>query len=127
MFRVANQPLNTSFAQRYLGRAIINPRAALISGQRASQAWLRRLAGPLRRPSWAAVYQQRMDDTYSLIAERGGFPAQALPVQQGNFILGYHHQRADMRAQRAAAAAAKKNNDNQDSVPATDDLQGDLA
>ncbi|MFI1995335.1 type I-C CRISPR-associated protein Cas8c/Csd1 [Actinoplanes sp. NPDC020271] len=122
---VANQKLNTSFAQRYLGRAIINPRAVLVSGEKTSQAWLRRLGGPLKRPGWAAAYQQRLDDVYSMIAEHGGFPNQALLAQQGNFVLGYHQQRAAMRAERNAAAEAKKNTNTQ---PAgIDDPQGDLA
>jgi CRISPR-associated protein Csd1 len=128
VYRVAKQPLNTSFAQRYLGRAIINPRAALVSGERTSQAWLRRLSGPLRRPSWATAYQQRLDEAYSQIAQRGGFPAQALLVQQGNFILGYHQQRADMRTERTAAQAKKNSDAPQTSESHTDDdPQGDRA
>lgn len=127
VYRVANQNLNTSFAQRYLGRAIINPRAALVSGQRTSQAWLRRLGGPLRRPGWATAYQQRLDEVYSQIAQRGGFPAQALLVQQGNFILGFHQQRADMRAERMRAAEAAKNASTKTTETGTDAPQGDLA
>jgi CRISPR-associated protein Csd1 len=122
VFRVAEQPLNTSFSNRYLGRAIINPRAALIAGERTSQAWLRRLAGPLRRPRWAAAYQRRLDEVFAQIAERGGFPAQAMLVQQGNFILGYHHERAQMRAERIAASQHDKPTD----LPPADhdDLEG---
>ncbi|HET8681656.1 MAG TPA: type I-C CRISPR-associated protein Cas8c/Csd1 [Micromonosporaceae bacterium] len=105
--RAAKQPLNTTFADRYLGRAILNPRSALIAGQRTAPAWLKRLRGPLRRPTWASAYQRRFDEVYEQIAERGGFPAHAVLAQQGNFVLGYHHQRAAMRAEKAAAAQGK--------------------
>jgi CRISPR-associated protein Csd1 len=111
VFRVARQPLNTSFADRQLGRAVLNPRSALVAGQRTAPAWLRRLRGPLRRPTWADAYQRRLDDVYTQIAERGGFPAQAILVQQGNFILGYHHQRAEMRAERIAASLGRRTTD----------------
>jgi len=40
VYRAAKQPLNTSFAERYMGRAITNPRAVLVNGQRSATAWL---------------------------------------------------------------------------------------
>jgi CRISPR-associated protein Csd1 len=118
--RASGQNLNTSFADRYLGRAIINPRSALIAGQRTAPAWLKRLRGPLHRRAWAEAYQRRLDDVYKRIAERGGFPPHALLVQQGNFILGYHYQRAGMRAERLAAAQGKASTD---LAPAPDDTR----
>jgi CRISPR-associated protein Csd1 len=124
--RAAKQSVNTSFADRYLGRAILNPRSALIAGERTSRAWLKRLRGPLQRPSVATAYQKRLDEVFSRITEGGGFPAQAILAQQGNFILGYHHQRAAMFAESRAAAEGKAATDGPE-PDRTDTVEGDDA
>jgi CRISPR-associated protein Csd1 len=120
VFRAADQNLNTTFAERYFGRAIDNPQLVLVAGRRTATAWLRRLRGPLRRPAWATAYQNRLDD---LFVEMGSeMPGHTVVVQKGQFILGYHHQRADLRAQRIAAAANKTKTD---LPPMPDDDQPD--
>ncbi|MDG4829473.1 type I-C CRISPR-associated protein Cas8c/Csd1 [Solwaraspora sp. WMMD1047] len=111
VFQVAKQPLNTTFAERYFGRAITNPQAVLVSGERTATAWLRRLRGPLRRPSWATAYQNRLDDLYSRLDSKANIPSGAVLPQKAEFILGYHQQRASMRAERIAAANNKAKTD----------------
>jgi CRISPR-associated protein Csd1 len=113
--RAADQKLNTTFAERYLSRAIDNPQVVLVSGRRSVTAWLKRLRGPLRRPSWSEAYEWRLDN---LFAQLDGLPNGATLTDKGQFILGYHHQRAALRAERMAAAAAKKKTD---LPPAPDD------
>ncbi|GAB3810834.1 type I-C CRISPR-associated protein Cas8c/Csd1 [Micromonospora zhanjiangensis] len=104
----AKQPLNTTFAEKYFGRAITNPQAVLVAGERTAVAWLRRLRGPLKRPTWANAYQRRLDDLYAQLPQ---IPSGAVLAEKANFILGYHQQRAAMQAERTAAAAAKKSTD----------------
>ncbi|MFG1886008.1 type I-C CRISPR-associated protein Cas8c/Csd1 [Micromonospora sp. NPDC049102] len=119
VFRAANQPLNTTFAERYMGRAITNPRVVLVNGQRTSTAWLRRLRGPLRKPGWARAYANRLDDIFAQIdTSRDSIPSTAVLAQKAQFVLGFHQQRAAMRAERIEAAAKKKNTD---LPPASDD------
>jgi CRISPR-associated protein Csd1 len=112
VFQVARQPLNTSYAERYLGRAITNPRVVLVAGERTATAWLRRLRGPLRRPAWATAYQNRLDELYSrLDPNNGGIPSAAVLTQKAEFILGYHQQRAALRTERIAAARNRAKTD----------------
>lgn len=111
VFQVAEQPLNTSFAERYLGRAITNPQVVLVAAEHTAAAWLRRLRGPLRRPSWAAAYQNRLDDLYARLDAKRGIPSGIVLAQKAEFILGYHQQRAALRAERIAAAANKSKTD----------------
>lgn len=118
VYRAAGQQLNTTFAERYMGRAITNPRAVLVNGQRSATAWLRRLRGPLRRPSWATAYANRLADIFAEIDPGlDPIPSSAVLEQKALFILGYHQQRAAMRAERIAAAAHKKKTD----LPPVDD------
>ncbi|MEN3615912.1 type I-C CRISPR-associated protein Cas8c/Csd1 [Plantactinospora sp. ZYX-F-223] len=127
VFRVANQRLNTTFAERYFGRAIDNPQVVIVSGRRNVQAWLKRLRGPLRRPNWSEAYERRLDD---LFVQLDAIPRGAVLTDKAEFILGYHQQRAEMRTERLAAAANKKKTDlppePDDAAPSTDD-EGDDA
>lgn len=127
VFRVAEQKLNTTFAERYFGRAIDNPQVVIVSGRRNVQAWLKRLRGPLRRPNWSQAYERRLDD---LFVQLDAIPSGAVLTDKAQFILGYHQQRAQMRAERLAAAANKKKTDlppaPDDDTP-TSDLEGDDA
>jgi CRISPR-associated protein Csd1 len=128
VFRVADQKLNTTFAERYFGRAIDNPRVVIVSGRRNVQAWLKRLRGPLHRPNWSEAYERRLDD---LFVQLGAIPGGAVLADKAQFILGYHQQRAEMRAERLAAAANKKKTDlppePDDAAPTTNDDKGDDA
>ncbi len=108
VFRVADQKLNTTFAERYFGRAINNPQVVIVSGRRNVQAWLKRLRGPLHRPNWSEAYARRLDD---LFVQLDAIPSVAVLNDKAQFILGYHQQRAEMRAERLAAAANKKKTD----------------
>ncbi|MEU8262599.1 type I-C CRISPR-associated protein Cas8c/Csd1 [Micromonospora sp. NPDC048999] len=127
VFRVADQKLNTTFAERYFGRAIDNPQVVIVSGRRNVQAWLKRLRGPLHRPNWSDAYERRLDD---LFVQLDAIPGGAVLTDKAQFILGYHQQRAAMRAERLAAAANKKKTDlppePDDLAPTTDD-EGDDA
>ncbi|MFV2104801.1 type I-C CRISPR-associated protein Cas8c/Csd1 [Micromonospora sp. LOL_024] len=108
VFRVADQKLNTTFAERYFGRAIDNPQVVIVSGRRNVQAWLKRLRGPLHRPNWSEAYERRLDD---LFIQLDAIPTGAVLADKAQFILGYHQQRAEMRTERLAAAANKKKTD----------------
>src|SRR5690606_35421800 len=84
------------------------PKAVLVNGERYATAWLRRLRGPLKKPGWAQAYAKRLDDIFEQLT---AIPTSPLLTQQAEFILGYHHQRAAMRAERIAAAQEKANTD----------------
>ncbi|MFG3715586.1 type I-C CRISPR-associated protein Cas8c/Csd1 [Micromonospora sp. NPDC047730] len=128
VFRVADQKLNTTFAERYFGRAIDNPQVVIVSGRRNVQAWLKRLRGPLRRPNWSEAYERRLDDLFVQLGV--AIPNGAVLTDKAQFILGYHQQRAEMRTERLAAAANKKKTDlppePADAAPTSND-EGDNA
>jgi len=126
--RLANQNLNTTFAERYFGRAIDNPQAVIVSGRRHVQAWLKRLRGPLGQANSSKAYERLLDD---LFVQLHAIPSSAVMLtDKAWFILGYHQQRAEMRAKQLAAAANKKKADlppePDDAAPTTDD-EGDDA
>lgn len=128
VFRVADQKLNTTFAERYFGRAIDNPQVVIVTGRRNVQAWLKRLRGPLHRPNWSEAYERRLDD---LFVQLDAIPNGAVLTDKAQFILGYHQQRAEMRTERLAAAANKKKTDlppgRNDAAPTANDDEGDDA
>jgi CRISPR-associated protein Csd1 len=124
VFRVAKQNLNTTFAERYFGRAIDNPQVVLVSGRRNTTAWLKRLRGPLRRAHWASAYERRLDELFGQLDK---IPSGAVLTDKAEFILGYHQQRANLRAERMAAAANKKKTDlplEQEETQPETDLEG---
>ena len=92
---------NVTFTDRYFARAVTSPAVALVAGRRDANAWLKKLRRD--RPTWAVAAERRLDDLLAQITEAGGIPHGAVLADQAAFILGYHHQRAALRASRTAA------------------------
>jgi CRISPR-associated protein Csd1 len=83
---------NTTYGDRYFSGAVVNPRAALINGRRDANAWLKKLR---RSRNGAAIkHEQTLDQLFALIDSKLGLPTRTTLRQQGAFLLGYHHQRA---------------------------------
>jgi CRISPR-associated protein Csd1 len=99
-----DQAPNVTFGDRYFARAVTSPAVALVAGRRDARAWLKRLRRD--RPKWAGNAEQRLDELFSQLAEAGGMPHGAVLADQAAFILGYHQQRAALRAERIAAKTA---------------------
>lgn len=95
----------TTFTDRYFARAVTSPAVALVAGRRDARAWLRRMRA--RQPGWAYVAEQRLDELFTQIAEAGGMPHGVVLADQAAFILGYHHQRAELFRDRAERAKNK--------------------
>jgi CRISPR-associated protein Csd1 len=89
---------NVSFTDRYFARAVTSPAVALVSGRRDARAWLKKLRRD--RPVWAMRAEQRLDELFTQIADAGGIPHGSVLADQAAFILGYHQQRAELRASR---------------------------
>lgn len=95
---------NLGFYGRYYSGAIANPNVALVAGEQLSAAWVKKLEGR-GQGGIAFIYKNRLTDLYERIDEAGGIPARIGLTEQGSFILGYHHQRADdLRRARAGKA-----------------------
>jgi CRISPR-associated protein Csd1 len=120
--RRGGEPLNVTFTDRYFARAVTSPMVALVAGRRDARAWLKRLRRD--RPNWAAAYERRLDELFSqLPADAGGMLLGAVITQQAKFILGYHQQRAALRAERIQAAAGNQTDlppDTGEPVPAAE-------
>jgi CRISPR-associated protein Csd1 len=89
---------NVSFTDRYFARAVTSPAVALVTGRRDARAWLKKLRRD--RPTWAIRAEQRLDELFTQIAAAGGIPHGTVLADQAAFILGYHQQRAELRASR---------------------------
>ena len=94
------EPLNVTFADRYFARAVTSPAVALVAGRKDARAWLKRLRRD--RPGAVSRYEQQLDELFAQLDDAGGVPHGAILADQAAFILGYHHQRAARRAERAA-------------------------
>jgi CRISPR-associated protein Csd1 len=92
---------NVTFTDRYFARAVTSPAVALVAGRRDARAWLKKLRRD--RPTWAVAAERRLDDLFEQIARAGGIPHGAVLADQAAFILGYHQQRAALRAGRLSA------------------------
>jgi CRISPR-associated protein Csd1 len=98
--------LNSTYGDRFFAGAVLNPRAAIVTGRRDANAWLRKL----RRAKRSAVirHEQRLDELFSLLDTTVGLPARTNLRQQSMFLLGYHHQRAHHFASIPARPAQKE-------------------
>jgi len=97
-------PPNVTFTDRYFSRAVISPAVALTAGQRVAPAWLKRLRRA--RPDWAERAKILLTDRFDELAQAGGIPHGTVLADQTAFILGYHQERAALRAKRSARNAS---------------------
>ncbi|MGW1682697.1 type I-C CRISPR-associated protein Cas8c/Csd1 [Saccharopolyspora sp. NPDC002376] len=86
--------LNTTYADRFFAGAARNPRAALVAGRLDAKAWFSKL----RRGGhhgMAVHFENQLTAIYHLLEATSGVPATNNLRQQEQFILGYHHQKAE--------------------------------
>ena len=95
--------ISTTLADR--NRAISRNPAALPGLVVNSRAHLKRLKGPMKKDSTAAALERQLDAVLDRI---NPFPGRFTLGDQGLFVLGYHHQRAQDRRDREAASAARR-------------------
>jgi CRISPR-associated protein Csd1 len=101
---------NVTFADRYFARAVTSPAVALVAGRRDAQAWLKRMGRS--RPAFAHKARQRLDDLLDRLTKAGGVPHGAVLAEQAAFILGYHQQWTDLRAERPRKQATGEQTSN---------------
>lgn len=102
--RAALGRVNATIVDRYFGKASTAPGSVFGPLVERAQPHLAKLE---RDPAWRGAYhaiQQRLEEIMGRIPAAGGFPGVLAPREQGEFVLGYYHQRA---SNRAAAAAQK--------------------
>ncbi len=101
--RSAIRGVNATIVDRYFRKASTAPRVVfgpLIGGAQAHLAKLERD----NRPAYLAI-QQRIEEIMERLPDR--FPDTLGPREQGEFVLGYYHQRAENRAAMQQARAAR--------------------
>lgn len=99
--RAALGPVNATIIDRYIGTASSAPASVfgrLLTGAQAHLSTLRR-DWPAKEQALQRQLEEAQDGLYS-------FPRTLSPQQQGLFMLGYYHQRAADRAERASARRA---------------------
>jgi CRISPR-associated protein Csd1 len=101
--------VNATIADKYLPAATATPLAILTMLRKNANGHLKRI----RRTNIGAYYalSGRLDDVMERISPVQGFPATLTLAGQAEFILGYHHQRAN---DLAGARARKQDNDTPD-------------
>jgi len=95
--------ISTTLADR--NRAVSRNPAMLSALVENSRAHLKRLHRNQKTVPAARALEIRLDEVLKRISL---FPARFTISEQGLFVLGYHHQRAEDRRQRADASAAKR-------------------
>lgn len=98
-FAAGDDQPGVTFTDRYFARAVTSPAVALVAGRRDTPAWLKRMRA--YKPAWAFVAERRLDELFAELDDAGGVPHGAVLADQAAFILGYHQERAKMRADRA--------------------------
>jgi CRISPR-associated protein Csd1 len=107
---------NVTFADRYFARAVTSPAVAIVAGRRDAQAWLKRMGR--NRPAFAHKARARLDELLDRLAKAGGMPHGAVLADQAAFILGYHQQWADLRAERPRKQTAEQTSPEEQGAPA---------
>jgi CRISPR-associated protein Csd1 len=104
--------LNTTFGDRYFAGALTSPRMAIVAGRKDAAAWLKKLRR--QRPGVAVNHEKRLSAILALMSQGDDLPSRCNPRQQGRFVLGYHHERAEHFAgvrSRADQRAGEVTND----------------
>ena len=104
--RAALGRVNASIVDRYFGKASSAPGSVLPLLVEGAQSHLKKARR--ERPGAAFAIQQRIESIMDRIPVPDGFPVAFDPSQKGEFVLGYYHQRAANRANRAEAMAKRK-------------------
>jgi CRISPR-associated protein Csd1 len=99
----AQGEVNVTVADRYYAMASTFPRLAFPKLETLSRAHLKKLRRD--NPGAAVRIEKEVRD---LMARLTSFPGQLSLEDQGRFVIGFHHQKAD-NAQRIAEAKARKN------------------
>jgi CRISPR-associated protein Csd1 len=89
-----SEPLNTTFTDRYFGRAVTSPAVALVTGRRTARAWLRVLRNQQATEKTAHFIERKLDDLFAQLDDAGGMPHGTVLAEKAAFILGYHQERA---------------------------------
>jgi CRISPR-associated protein Csd1 len=93
--QAANFNLNTTIVDRFYGAASTAP--ASVFGN------LIRLTTTAHLPNVGRELNQLMEEVMSFLDEAGGFPRTLTTAQQGEFALGFYHQRAVFRARQSGS------------------------
>ena len=95
--------VNATIVDRYFGKASTVPQAVFGRLVEGAQPHLAKLKRDPKKPGAYHAIQRRLEEIMDGIA--GEFPGVLTPRAQGEFVLGYYHQRASNRAEAAAARA----------------------
>ena len=96
--RTALPNVNATIVDRYFGKASTAPGSVFGPLVEGAQPHLSKLERD--RPGAYHAIQRRIEEIMDRIA--GEFPGVLAPMEQGEFVLGYYHQRASNRAEAAA-------------------------
>lgn len=102
--RAALPNVNATIVDRYFRRASTAPRIVFGPLLQLAQAHLDTLERD--RPGAYHAIQQRLEEILVLVGPE--FPNVLTPRRQGEFVLGYYHQRAEHRREAREAIAARQ-------------------
>ncbi|MFC9081321.1 type I-C CRISPR-associated protein Cas8c/Csd1 [Streptomyces sp. NPDC057062] len=107
--------LNTTLRDKYLRTAATAPNATLTNLRIGANAHFKRLRRD-NRPA-AIRLERRLGEIVSLFTD--DFPRHLTPIQQGRFVIGYEHERAERWAAIRRAQEAKQTTKHAQAEPAS--------
>jgi CRISPR-associated protein Csd1 len=106
-FAASGDDLNVNITDRYFSMASTYPALAFPKMEQLARAHLKKLRRDKeKRPAFFAL-QRRLGDLMERIPNKG-FPSQLSLEDQGRFVIGYHHQKAEDARSAAEAKERKK-------------------
>lgn len=110
----SGQKINATIVDRFFGKASTAPGSVFGRLVEGAQPHLSKLERD--RPTWYRGIQEQLEEIMDRLA--GEFPGVLTPREQGEFVLGYYHQRASNRAEAAAARANGASGKKSEEAPA---------
>ncbi|GAA2817236.1 type I-C CRISPR-associated protein Cas8c/Csd1 [Saccharopolyspora taberi] len=101
-YKAHGRDVNTTFGDRFMAAAMGNPTSAVMAGRKLATAWLSKIRRNPKTRTAELALRATLDELFYKINQTQPL-AGYLPVRrQAQFVLGYHHQRAeDARQARA--------------------------
>ncbi|MEY8042637.1 type I-C CRISPR-associated protein Cas8c/Csd1 [Saccharopolyspora cebuensis] len=113
-YKAHGYELNTTFGDRFLTGAIGNPTSAVLAGRKLATSWLSKIRRDPTKRGAERRLRETLDDLVHKIDSSSPITGY-LPVQrQAQFVLGYHHQRAEDARQRREYEGRRPDGDEPD-------------
>lgn len=99
-YKAHGYEVNASFGDRYLTGAIGNPTSAVMAGLKLATSWLSKIRRDPTKRNAERPLRETLDELMNKVDAAHALVGYLPPQRQAQFVLGYHHQRAEAARQR---------------------------